>query len=124
MDFFIKHKLMAVVLVVAIAGVGWFFLAGSSEPEAVLTTEAPSVPPEAQQLIASLNALSAVTLDGSIFASPAFQALRDFSTPITTEPVGRKNPFAPLSASEIASGGSALPARAGAPAAATPSSGQ
>ena len=98
MDFVLKHKLMAIVLIIALAGFGWLLLSGSSEQEAVLSAEAPGIPPEAQQLIQNLNQLSAVTLDGSIFTNPAFQALRDFSTPIVAEPIGRQNPFAPLSA--------------------------
>lgn len=110
MDFLLKHKLMAVVALIMIVGASWFFLGGSSEPEAVLTAEVPTTPPEAQKLIQSLAILSTVTLDGAIFSSPSWKALIDFSQPIIAEPVGRVNPFAPISASEIASG-TALPAQ-------------
>src|SRR3989344_696149 len=102
MDFILKHKLVAVGMVIVVAAGAWYFLSGSSDSGAVLSTEVPAVPPEAEELIRSLAALRAVTLDGAIFSNPSFQALRDFSTPITPEPVGRRNPFAPLSASEIA----------------------
>lgn len=106
MDLLIKHKLVAVGIVIVIAAAIWYFMSGSSSQEAVLSVEMPTVPPEAQELIQNLAVLRSVTLDGEIFASASFKALRDFSTPITTEPVGRKNPFAPLSASEMASGSS------------------
>lgn len=116
MEFLLKHKMVAAGFVVILAALAWYFLSGSTDREAVLTTEAPTIPAEAQQLILSLASLRAVTLDGAIFSSPSFKALRDFSKPITTEPVGRQNPFAPLSASEIASGASTQPT--------SPSSGQ
>ena len=105
MDLLFKHKLMTLGLIVVIAAVSWYFLAGSSSPSPVLSAEgASSVPPDAQQLVQSLNDLRAVTLDGAIFSNPSFQALKDFSTPIVPEPVGRMDPFAPINASEIASG--------------------
>jgi len=103
MDFLLKHKLIAGGAVIMMAAAAWYFLGGSSESDSVLSIEAPAVPPQAQKLIQSLAVLSAVTLDGAIFSNPSFQTLVDFSTPITVEPVGRENPFLPLSASEIGS---------------------
>src|SRR5258708_2488822 len=105
MSFIFKHKLFAGALVIVVAAALWYFLSGSSAPEAVLSAENPSAPPEAQQLIQSLTTLRTVTLDGAIFSNASFQLLHDFSTQIATEPVGRLDPFAPLSASEIAGGG-------------------
>ena len=113
MNFLLKHKLLAATIVVIAAAIAWYFLSGSSSPEAVLMTEVPTVPAEAQQLIQSLAALRAVELDGAIFSNPAFRALRDFSTPITPEPVGRENPFAPLSTSEMGSSAAPRPAQVG-----------
>jgi len=106
MDFLLKHKLTAGGVVIVMAAAAWYFLGGSPESDSVLSVEAPTVPPQAQKLIQSLAVLSSVTLDGSIFSNPSFQALVDFSTPITVEPVGRVNPFLPLSASEMGSAAS------------------
>src|SRR3989338_6324194 len=103
MDFLLKHKLTAAGLVLMIAVAAWYFLAGSSETDAVLSIETPTVPPQAQKLIQSLAVLSTVQLDGAIFSNPSFTTLVDFSLPITVEPVGRENPFSPLSAGEIGS---------------------
>ena len=50
-------------------------------------------------LIKLLKDLNAIELDQSIFDEPSFQSLKDFSRPLRAEPVGRENPFAPLSAS-------------------------
>ena len=44
--------------------------------------------------------LRAIRLDGQIFSDPAFQSLRDSSVDIVLEPIGRVNPFAPLTEPE------------------------
>ncbi len=99
MDWILKHKIISIIIVVLIAGIAWYTLSGSSSDTAVLTSETSAVAPAgAQDLVDSLLALRAVTLDGTIFGNTAFQVLRDLTTPITAEPVGRANPFAPLGA--------------------------
>jgi len=97
MDWFIKHKLAAAAVVLVVTAVAWYMLSGSEEPNAVLVTEtAQHIPPEAQDLLDSLRALQAVTLQSPVFSNPSFHLLKDFTTPIVPEPIGRSNPFAPL----------------------------
>ncbi len=98
MDWILRHKLLAIIITVVLAGVAWYMLSGSSSPSApVLSTEQPTqAPAGASDLVQSLLVLRAVTLSGTIFSNPAFQALQDFTTPIIPEPVGRPDPFAPL----------------------------
>lgn len=99
MDWVLKHKIVAILGALVIAIAAWYFLSGSSTPAPVLTSEQPAgAPPGTQQLIQSLLSLRAVNLSGTIFSNPAFQALQDFTTPVVPEPVGRSDPFAPLSA--------------------------
>jgi len=97
MDFFFKHKFIVVIIVIIVTAVAWYMLAGSSNsPDAVLVSESvQEIPPEAQDLLNSLQALQSVDLEGSIFTNPSFHLLKDFSTPIIPEPLGRANPFAP-----------------------------
>ena len=107
MHLIFKHKILTAGVVLVAAWMSWYFLAGSSAPSPILSAESASkVPPDAQQLVQSLNDLRSVTLDGAIFTNPSFQALKDFSTPIVPEPVGRADPFAPISAGQ----GAAVPA--------------
>ncbi len=40
------------------------------------------------------NSLQAVTLDTSLFNSPGYTSLVDFSYDLGTQPTGRRNPFA------------------------------
>ena len=52
-------------------------------------------------LLATLDRLRGIRLDDKLFSSPIFTSLADFAKPISPEPSGRNNPFAPLSASEM-----------------------
>lgn len=92
---FSQHKILVVIAGVAIAGGVWYGLSPSSAPAASpLTSE--EVGP-GQEVVETLRRLDAVKLDGTLFTEPAFSALKDFSTQIIPESVGRPNPFAPLS---------------------------
>jgi hypothetical protein len=104
MTFISQHKLIAAVVVLVVLIGGWYALSGSSGAAPTLTTTSvTSVSPADQNLVSTLLALRAVKLDGTILNDPAFLSLRDFSTQIISEPVGRTDPFAPLSASASAS---------------------
>lgn len=110
MEFLLKNKILAAIVIVVIAAAGWYFLGGGSGgSDSVITAQVSNVPPDAQQLIDSLNTLRSVKLDGAIFQNPSFQSLKDFSTPINPEPIGRDDPFKPFE------GGAAAPPSAAAP---------
>ena len=49
-----------------------------------------------RELLAELLQLQEINLDDSLFNDPAFQSLVDFSRPIQAQPIGRENPFAPI----------------------------
>ncbi|PIR85198.1 hypothetical protein COU15_02210 [Candidatus Kaiserbacteria bacterium CG10_big_fil_rev_8_21_14_0_10_45_20] len=49
-----------------------------------------------QELLSLLLELRSITLDTSLFDDPRFKSLKDFSQELTSEPVGRPNPFSPL----------------------------
>ncbi|RJQ34136.1 hypothetical protein C4568_03295 [Candidatus Parcubacteria bacterium] len=98
MDWLVKHKLVAGIVILVITAAAWYMLSGSAPADdAVLMTEnVQDIPPEAQELLDSLRRLQEVDLDSPIFANPSFQVLKDFTTPVIPEPIGRTNPFAPL----------------------------
>ena len=104
-QIFSKHKLILIVIAAVIAGGVWFGMSGSSETPALSTTPTTSSrDPVSQELVATLLTLRAVKLDGTILADPAFLSLKDFSTEIVPEAVGRQNPFAPLPGGAAATG--------------------
>jgi hypothetical protein len=53
------------------------------------------------QITRALNQIESLTLDRSIFENSIFKTLNDRSEPISEEPVGRKNPFAPISDTSV-----------------------
>lgn len=104
-----QNKLIFILIIIVIAGGVWYGLSqtGSSAPLLVTTTpDGSTVSGQAndQEIIGTLLALRAVTLAGSIFSDPSFMTLQDFGTTIVPEPVGRENPFAPLSGTATSSG--------------------
>lgn len=100
MEIIKKNKLILSILAVAIAATVWYIMSdkgGSS----VLTTQQVRTTGGQQELVDTLLQLRSIQLSGNILADPAFATLRDFGTPLISEPVGRSNPFAPLSAAGI-----------------------
>lgn len=104
-DLFHKMKIPAlIVLGIVVAAAAWWGLKGGDPSEPLLTTE--SAADESgigdTDFVETLLTLRAVSLNGAILSDPAFLSLRDFGTEIVAEPVGRPNPFAPLSPSTTA----------------------
>ena len=100
MGFFSRHAVL-ILYAIVIAGIAWWALtsfSSSQSSSSLLTTQGvdSSLSPQDQSLVATLLQLRSVTLNSGIFSEPAFTALQDFSTPIVSEPVGRTDPFAPL----------------------------
>jgi len=124
MDYVKKHKLIVIVAVIVLVGIVWWGMSSSSSSGPVLSTGAPAgaagsaataptpLSNDEQDLVATLLTLRAVNLDGTIFSDPDFISLRDFSTEIVQEPVGRPNPFAPLPGQGAAQTKSNAPAKA------------
>lgn len=81
-------------LIVA-AGAYWYFFAGASTEPSVMTTSVVLNPAQAQfqTLVAELQP---ITFSPGIFEDARFMALRDLTTPISPENMGRPDPFAPV----------------------------
>ncbi|MBI2048684.1 MAG: hypothetical protein HYT30_02040 [Parcubacteria group bacterium] len=99
-DRLMKNKIVLVAFGGLFIGlVAWYTLMKQEEPAGLLETkpvEATTASPEERAILDTLFQLRAIQLTGSIFSNPAFSALRDFRTEIVAEPIGRRNPFAPL----------------------------
>jgi hypothetical protein len=93
----LKNKFVVIALAgIVLASVVWYSFMRDDSTELLATedlTEATSVDSD---VVGVLLQLRAVSLSGTIFTDPAFQALQDFGSEIIPEPVGRPNPFAPL----------------------------
>jgi hypothetical protein len=93
-----KYKnIILIIIIFAIAFIGYTLLFGKDRNEAVLSSESTGEMSVVEgDLVSLLIELRSVKLDDSIFSNPAFRSLRDFSQELVPEPVGRRNPFAPL----------------------------
>ncbi len=99
MSGLLKNKaVVVVVLAILVAAFVWYgMFKGGETPTPTLTSESVAGADASNaELISTLNQLRSMTLSGSIFSDPTFQGLRDFSTQIVPEPIGRDNPFASL----------------------------
>lgn len=102
-ELFKKNKILFLVVGLALAGVVWYGLSGSQpagSSDAVLSSSEGGGSDVEQEVLDTLLELREIRLEGQIFNDPVFNSLRDFGTDIVSEPVGRDNPFAPLSAED------------------------
>ena len=97
LDLIQKNKIIIGILVVIIAAFAWFGLSDQQPSTSLLTSESRNDTAVAdQEILRVLLDMRSIRLDSSIFENPAFASLRDFGREIIPEPVGRRNPFAPV----------------------------
>ena len=96
--------LIIISLVVGGGCLAFYLFAGSSTPD--LTSVSVSDTSSGSQLLTLLNQSRSITLNLSIFSNPVFGDLVDSNQPIAPEPVGRANPFLPLSSALPTTGSS------------------
>lgn len=96
---FIKKNLNNILIgVVVLAALYYgyvFFFMGSGEEETPLPEEEQAQVGE--DLLLLLADLKTISLDESIFEDTSFKNLKNFRVELSPEPVGRDNPFAPVS---------------------------
>lgn len=105
--FITKNKVLVLGLGVVVLAMLYYLFFLSKPASAPLSTTADNESPVTRNLLVTLSNLHTIRLNGAIFADPVFVSLADFGVVIPTQSVGRRNPFAPMSAQGGASGGSA-----------------
>ncbi len=95
----LRSKIAIIGIVIVIAGGLWYGLTSSSSsaPAGALTSSGSDTSGD-QSIVTTLLTLQAITLSGTIFSDPTYATLKDFTTAIVPEPVGRTDPFASISA--------------------------
>lgn len=96
MQALLQHKLLLAAAGLILAGFVWYGLSPASAVPDLSATPSEGSAKADPGIVATLLTLRAVKLDGTIFSGTEFGRLKDFSTEIVSEPVGRTNPFAPL----------------------------
>jgi hypothetical protein len=97
MDKFKKILIIVIIVGVAFVLYTYFFKGDSSStllsPERIGEAQESAVE---RELLSLLIELRSVQLSGEIFEDPAFQSLNDFGQVLEPQPIGRRNPFAPI----------------------------
>ena len=88
------------VVLTVLLGTSFYLLSGKTPEESSLTvlSDSPRDAALGRELLTALATLKSTKLNTAIFNDPVFKSLRDFGVVIAAQPVGRRNPFASLSA--------------------------
>ena len=98
MNFFKKNQTTVIAIGIIVAGVlAYVFFFQNGEDAALITSQSdPRVVAANQEFITLFSELRRIDLDTSIFDDEYYNGLVDFNRPVSVEPVGRDNPFAPI----------------------------
>jgi len=95
MKFTTSNGLIILASLIVAAGAYWYFFTDTGN-EAPLTAEGTVESPSQTQFRTLVSQLQPISFNTGIFSDVRFNALVDLSTPISPEPSGRPDPFAPL----------------------------
>ncbi len=68
----------------------------TSTAHADVSSDDSTTTPIGQDILSLLSSFQSVSIDSTLFSSPLFQSLKDFSVALSPEQQGRSNPFAPI----------------------------
>lgn len=99
MKFLHSRSFLIIIGVLVLAGgLYWYFSSGTGEqPTLSVSTSETTAEQTFQTLV---NQLGPISFDTSILSDPRFNALVNITAPITPEPTGRQDPFAPISGTQ------------------------
>jgi hypothetical protein len=101
-----KTQITIGVVVILAALLGWHLFGGTKQPVALLT-EVAQDPVETiigRELLLALEKMKLVKLDVAFFNDPLYKSLQDTTVEIPKQPIGRRDPFAPLPRSGLNAG--------------------
>jgi hypothetical protein len=91
-----SNTITIIILTILIAAGGyWYFFTGTGD-QPPLTLTMPGGNTAQTQFQALVSELSPITFNTAIFSDPKFTSLVDLATPVSPEPAGRLDPFAPV----------------------------
>ena len=96
LTFIKENKLFVAIALLAVCGGGYYFFTQKTGSTDLVTTTDSSAVPEAEEILQKLSTLQEIQLDESVFRDPVYLSLSDFGVVLTPEPIGRRNPFLPI----------------------------
>ncbi|MFA6459231.1 MAG: hypothetical protein WCV79_02435 [Candidatus Paceibacterota bacterium] len=92
-----KNTWITIAIIIAVSvGIYYFFMKDPAVPENTSFEVQPEGELVGAQVLALLNQIESLRIDNTLFQSPAYQSLVDYTVPIPVLNVGRANPFAPI----------------------------
>lgn len=100
-----KIKISIIVAIIVIAGLfAYRFFFVRVDEEALTSTSSSANAEVGREVLETLETLETINLDSSVFEREDFRNLKDFSVEIVPDPLGRRNPFAPIGEGNINEG--------------------
>ncbi len=94
-----KNNIIIIITVILIGLIGFWYMTKTDSSTSYLTSDVKTTDSvDAKYIYTILQKMDQVTLDDSIFLSPAFQNLKDNTVSFSPQTAGRSNPFAPVGA--------------------------
>ena len=104
---FIKQNLRSILIfagVIFVVYFGYSYLFPADQGTPIAPAGLATAPPGQGDLLPLLLNLRSLKLDPAVFSDPSFRSLVNFGIEIPVEPIGRTNPFAPLSGGSLPGG--------------------
>ena len=99
-------KIPAIIgILLVVCAVGYYFYSTSNAPVSsdssltLTTTTSGGNGEVGSDVLSLLSEIKGLNIDTSFFQTPVYESLTDFSVTIPSEPVGKSNPFEPLTGS-------------------------
>lgn len=111
---FLKNNLKNILILTVVLAVSFYaysyFFGGAEESVGALSVTEPTGVGGAvgADLLVILSDLRTMKLDESVFSDPVFRSLKNFRVELSSESIGRDNPFAPIGAASQGSSVSAV----------------
>ena len=87
--------IVIILTLILAAGAYWYFFTGSGN-QPPLTSSSPTENAAQTQFQSLVSELTPISFNTAIFSDPRFAALIDLTTPVSPEPSGRLDQFAPV----------------------------
>lgn len=109
-----KGTWIALIVIILVAlGLYFYFKGSPTDTFSSLQTSGTPESIEAQEaatrVLVLLNQISSLRINDSIFQSAVYKSLVDYTITVPEQPVGRENPFAPISGDVVNSSSIRLP---------------
>jgi len=86
---------LTVGIIVVVLVIAYLYFTGGSSPSAASLLQSSTASVGSEDL-ALLNQVRSIHIDTTLFSSPVYQSLQDYSVPIDPQNVSRPDPFAPI----------------------------